>query len=151
MEDRFKDFAQSDPAYFFKRFFELRTLMPKTLSYITSIGPIDTEVNMDGIDGWIRVGEDLQRPAHEERKDGAEIKSGSHSCATASNNWSKIKNQDRVDPNDKAFCSNGTISDTILFNPNNLETYLQRKTLSADEPIECSFQPKKKYRKKKPV
>ena len=85
----FEEFAQSDPACFASEIFlELRTLMPQTFAYMTSIGRFQsrfgTEVNMDGISGWTRLGEDLQRQTNEERKDGAEIKSDSKAARNSS-------------------------------------------------------------------
>ena len=150
----FEEFAQSDPACFASEFFlELRTLMPQTFAYMTSIGRFQsrfgTEVNMDGISGWTRLGEDLQRQTNEERKDGAEIKSGCQSCKAAGNSSSKTEKQDGVDPNHKAHCNSVTTNETGIFSPKKLEDYLQTKILNANDPIECSYGPQRTQKRRK--
>ena len=121
--------------------------MPQTFAYMTSIGRFqsrfDTEVNMDGISGWTRLDEDLQRPTNEERKNGAEIKSDSKAVGNSS---SKTEKQDGVNPNHKAHCNSVTTNETGIFSPKKLEDYLQTKILNAKDPIECS-QPMKRRRK----
>ena len=129
----------------------LHRLMPQTFVYITSVGRIATEVNMDGIYGWVRVGEDLQSLRKEKKRDGAETHSGNNCFSESSSSSSNGEKRDGVDPNYKERCSSPTTSERSQFNHKELEKYLRGKSVDASDPIECSqmAQSMKKRRKNK--
>ena len=99
--------------------------MPETFVHLTGVGQIETEVDMNDVEGWTSISYTERKAAVSQSFGGSGIAASIESSAS--------------DRSDKINTQKG-------FNPVHLDNYLKRKCEEEDDAIECTPAIKKRQR-----